>query len=198
MTWQNDFRDTNGSPVDAYSVGTGQDVRSAWDILYLGLITAPGVATVEPQIDTGLDVQKAKGTKGSFVGDDGRQPIKISVTLTIVPSEWLEWVNFSQQLLLPPNATDGAPIVLISHPSLEPYGIGHVKCSRIRPSHPNPDGTMTIRFDLVEYIPKPKQAKQGVPRGAGTGNAPLKVPLGTAAQENEDLQNSAVDNLAIL
>jgi hypothetical protein len=132
-----------------------------WDTFYLAGRPLAGVARVDVNLDSGLDVQKPKGGKKAAIRDQGTPPaeIKVELELTHAQLETLE----AQVNLLRPRAVKGVREPLeASHPNLKLWGINIVTVGKISSPTPRAGGSFTVTIDMVEWVKTPK--KQNKPK----------------------------------
>jgi hypothetical protein len=130
-----------------------------WEVLFLGGRRMPGVARVEIQLPSGLEVHKPRGGKKARIKDIGVPPAEIEVELELLPEEMpgLERVID----LLRPRAANGARKPLeIGHPNARLWGIHIIKIRNVGSPQPGPGGSYKLKFAAYEHVDAPKKVKK--------------------------------------
>lgn len=129
-----------------------------WDVLLLGGKAMPGVARVEVDIGSGLDVQKSKGSKKARVKDTGTPPAEVDIELILLPADMAAF-EAVLPLISPRAATASKAPLSIGHPNAKLWGINMVKIGKI--SSPMPvAGKFVIKIRALEHIDEPKRVKK--------------------------------------
>jgi hypothetical protein len=129
-----------------------------WEILRLGGVRVPGVAHVEGDLGSGLDIKKPKGGKKATTKDDGDPPGELDVDLDM---DHADVVAFQAMLpILRAVTKDGARDPLkCEHPMAYLTNIHNVSVGPIKISHPKPGGRLRVSFKLIEWSPAPVAVK---------------------------------------
>lgn len=145
-----------------------------WDELWLGgageLVKFPGIWSVTGSgIQRKIDEKNSKGASKASIQDEGDKAAK----LTLEGMLWTDEQVAEFEQLLPtihPRQTGGPKSpVDIYHPLTELLGIKQIYTHGIPiPKHEKKQGRLVLRFDVTEWLPKPKTDKAG---GGGSGSA---------------------------
>lgn len=127
--------------------------RSQWDTLFLNKTAVLGVVQVTAKIDTGTDVQKAKGQKRASVVDNGSSPVKFTIRIEMQPGEITAFARDIVPLVRPKTKTTGQPRLKIVHPEAALWGVGLVKVTNVTSAPPTSGGTKIITLDVIEDVP---------------------------------------------
>lgn len=133
-----------------------------WEILHLGGIRMPGVARVEVDMPTGVDIQKARGKKKARLVDRGVEPAKLSIELELMPDE-LDELAECLNTLRPRARSAGQKYLTIYHPAAGFFGINQVMIGDMGAPHPVPGGTFLFRFEAIEHVAEPAKVKKAKP-----------------------------------
>lgn len=167
--------------------------RSEWDILFLGGIAVLGVVKVRARIDTGTDVQKARGQKRASVVDNGSAPVAFTITIEIQSGEITAFARDIVPLIRPKTKTQGQPRLKIRHPEAAIWGVGIVKVTNVTSDHPASGGTKIVTLDVIEDVPpapnKPNNKLSNKPAPT-TPDAAIAANSGNDATVTKDLRAS--------
>jgi hypothetical protein len=131
----------------------------SWEILYLSGKRMPGVARVEIQLPSGLEVHKPRGGKKARIKDIGVPPAEIDIELELLPAEMPALQRVID--LLRPRAASGACKPLeIAHPNAAMWGINIIKIRDIGSPQPGPGGSFTLKLSAYEHVDAPKAVKK--------------------------------------
>ena len=169
-----------------------RDWQNAWDSLNLGGEDWPGVCEISGAgVSRKIDIKKQAGTDGSTMTDEGYQPARLTISITI--HNWDQWDRMQE--LMPtvhPRKKGGTRTPLsIAHPQANFLGITQIYIDKIGiPKKPSAgDGLLTLSMSAVEWVPSPKPVKTG----AGTSTGSGKTSAGTVddhAATMDDLSNA--------
>lgn len=164
-----------------------------WDTLYLAGQALAGIARVDVDLESGLDVQKPKGSQKAAIKDEGAPPAKIKVELEFT---FPQLEQFEKQVgLLRPRAVNGsrAPIEA-AHPLLKLWGINVVTIGSITSPSPRAGGSFTVQIDMVEWVASPKKIKKPEAKPDDGGDKFFantdQIMAENAAARNERTQNN--------
>lgn len=129
-----------------------------WDYVIIGGETSPGVARLDVRVPSGVDVQKAKGSKKSFTVDEGDPPIEMELTLQLQPDDLEEFFLYIFPFFRPSGKATGRDPFTIEHPMAALVGVTNVIAQDCDLPQPKPGGLMVVSVDLVEWSPKPVEA----------------------------------------
>lgn len=134
-----------------------------WDVLYLGGQRMPGVARVEIDLPSSLDVQKPKGGKKAVVQDKGAMPATVKIELELLPEDLPDLDSAISKVRA--RAKNGVQEELaIAHPNARLFGVNMVKVGRISSPMPRSGGTLTISIEAIEHVKAPKAIKKPSPK----------------------------------
>jgi hypothetical protein len=145
---------------------------SPWDVLFLNNEAVLGVSKVSAKIDTGTDVQKAKGQKRARVVDNGSAPVKFTISIELQSGEINAFARDIVPLIRPKSKTEGQPRLKVSHPEFALWGVFIVKVTNVTSEPPRSGGTKIITIDVIEDVPPEKNKKNNKVKGS----APEKEP----------------------
>ena len=147
---------------------------SLWDTCTLGGRQLPGIVRCEGEPGRKWDVKTGPGTDGATITDQGFEPAKPTITVTIwTPAQWLELQDILAALVPRPgkSATKSPPAVPITHPALNAVGIDKVLILSVASLKPGSvRGTMEQSIKCIQWL-KPKKAIVG----------PVDLTIGTTA-----------------
>lgn len=132
-----------------------------WDVLTLGGKAMPGVARVEVDIGSGLDVQKSRGSRRACVKDTGTPPAEVSIELVLLPENMAAF-EAVLPTINPRSATASKVGLSIGHPNAKLWGISMVKIGRISSPMPSNGGMFVVKIRAIEHIEAPKAIKKAV------------------------------------
>ena len=130
-----------------------------WDVLTLGGKVMPGIARVEVEIGSGLDVQKSKGAKKARVKDTGAPPAQLSIELVLLPAN-MDDFEAVLPVISPRSPTASKDGLSITHPNAKLWGVNTVKIGNISSPMPTPGGMLVIKIKAIEHIEAPKAVKK--------------------------------------
>lgn len=163
-----------------------RDWADAWDTLVLGADIWPGIAEISGAgVSRKLDIKQSIGTDGATMKDEGYQPARLTISITIYSEA--QWLRLQE--LLPkvhPRKPGGSRTPLeIYHPQSSLLGITQIYIDKIGiPKKPSAgDGLCVLEMSAVEWVPAPKPVRTG----AGTGAASTQAVENTAADDLESL-----------
>jgi hypothetical protein len=151
-----------------------------WDVLRLGGQVVPGIARVDVDLGSGLDVKKPKGGSGATIHDQGTPPATLKITVELHHEgmgQQNEVEEFQSKIipLLRPRSRNGARDPLeIQHPQAALWGVHVVTIGDISSPMPGRGGTYIVSFTAIEWAPAPvktKQAKKNPTGDAGHGKS---------------------------
>lgn len=178
MTWMRDLGELGGN-IDAPQP-TAQN--NSWDYVLLADTPCPGVATVDIEIDTGIDVQKPRGQKKAYTVDNGEPPARVKITIELLPSEVERFTKSIMPIIRPGGAKKGRDPMNFGHPLGTMWGISKIIVDKISAPSPKSGMAMSITLDCLEWAPAPKKVKTtGKPQTSKTtkgGSAPKPEPPG--------------------
>jgi hypothetical protein len=177
----------NGVTYSGIPYWDDRDDPLAWDTLWLGDEMWPGLVEISGAgVSRKIDVKKAKDTDGATIKDEGYQPAKLTITVTIY--SLYQWGEL--QRLLPtvhPRRKGGTRTPLdIVNPQANLLGINQIYIDKIAPPKKpgRGDGLCSITMSAIEWVASPKP----VTSGAGSpGNAAQMSP---ADEEMNALQQA--------
>jgi hypothetical protein len=143
---------------------------AAWDTLYLAGKPLPGIARVDIELPSGIDVQKPKGGKKAVVKDDGVPPAEISVELEMLP-ENIQAFEVLVNTLRPRGLTKPREPVEITHPLCKLWGINAVQVGQLSTPSPRAGGSFVANIQLIEWVPQPKTPKKPKNKPAASAKA---------------------------
>jgi hypothetical protein len=131
---------------------------SAWNVVFLGGMSMPGLAEVtNGACERKLDIKNAKGADGATISHNGYEPAKLDVLLTLATPQ--DWSLFQQVLPLIKPKLGKLPSqpLAFSHPSTDPYGIDKVIVESVGiPKKGKVPGTREVHIKLVQWAPSKK------------------------------------------
>ena len=136
-----------------------------WDVLTLGDKVMPGIARVEVEIGSGLDIQKSKGSKKARVKDTGAPPAQLSIELVLLPANMADF-EAVLPVISPRSPTASKVGLSIAHPNAKLWGVNTVKIGSISSPMPTPGGMLVIKIKAIEHIDAPKAVKKATPADA--------------------------------
>jgi hypothetical protein len=146
-----------------------RDDPLVWDTLFLAGEIWPGVCEISGAgVSRKIDVKKSKGSDGATIKDEGYQPAKLTIRLTIYSEN--DWQLL--QALLPsihPKRKGGVRTPLeISNPQANLLGITQIYIDKIGiPKKPTSgDGLCVLDMSAIEWVPTPKPIKTGGAAGS--------------------------------
>lgn len=160
-----------------------------WDVLRLGGQVMPGVARVDVELGSGLDVKKPKGGRGARIKDQGAPPTELRITIELQHEEMDRFIAI-RKLLRPRNVDGARDPMEIQHPQAALWGIHVVTIGAITAPMPGRGGTYVVTFTAIEWAPAPKKTKKA--KTSPTGNA------GKTAQQLIDENSSRPSNPAVV
>jgi hypothetical protein len=146
----------------------------AWDTLVLGGVTWPGVCDITGGgLVRKIDVKHAKGQDGATITDEGLEPAKLDITLTVYnQTDW----QLLQELLptVWPRKKGGERTPLeIVHPKAALLGIRYIYLTEVPiPEFDKAKQLLTVTLKCMEYVPQPAAPKKAA--GTGTGGDEIK------------------------
>lgn len=160
-----DFWQPNPTAFDTYDLSGA----TAFDLVMLGNNVLPGICKVEVEKGRKLDVKQNAGSHGATITDQGYEPGKVTITLTMwSPSQWSNLQAMWPTLEPPPNGSYKAPSLSITHPDAQIHGIDSVIIRRIK----GPRNSTTLRgareviFECEQFFLPPKLAATNTPQGS--------------------------------
>lgn len=138
-----------------------QSQPSAWDRVVLDGQVLPGLGRVVPKgAGSGLDVRKAPKSHYSALVDQGYEPCKGTLELTVgfegtssgygsAEDQWTALATFIEKVR--PKRAQKRHAFAVSHPHFKLFGISRVYVTRVGPLEGEGPGTRTIKIDWVEY-----------------------------------------------
>jgi hypothetical protein len=169
-----------------------------WDLLVLGGKAMPGVARVEVDIGSGLDVQKGKGSKKARVRDTGTPPAELDIEIVLRHSE-MAALEAVLPLISPRAATAPKSALSIVHPNAKLWGVNVVKIGRISSPMPRTGGVYVLKIKAIEHIDEPKKVKKPTTNtDKGDWNVQPKIdalqssPANSGAPEANFSENSEI------
>jgi hypothetical protein len=130
-----------------------------WNVLLLGDARMPGVASVEVEMPSGVDVKKPKGGRRARVRDTGSPPAKLRIELTLMPEDMAQFQRYLP-ILRPRGANGVMDPISIGHPNARMWGINNVLVDEISSPMPTTGGYLRIKIKAVEWVPAPKAVKK--------------------------------------
>lgn len=140
-----------------------------WDTLMLGGQLIPGVARLDINMGSGLDVQKPTRGKNASIADDGTPPAELTITVTLADAD--EATRFSSAiLLLRPTAKSASldPLEIV-HPLAQMWDISAVSIGSISSPSPTSGGSLVVTIRAVQWAPAPTPARKPAPTPKGAG-----------------------------
>lgn len=169
-----------------------------WDTLRLGNEVMPGVANVQVEFPSGLDIKKPKGARGATIKDQGAPPAELRITLELQHEDMERFESVLR--VLRPRAVAGARNPLeITHPQAALWGIAAVTVGPISSPMPQQGGTYIVAFTAYEWAPAPKKVKKssaaaGTPEGPGkTVRKIIEEETGASSEEIVNQNFSSAD-----
>jgi hypothetical protein len=158
-----------------------------WHKLKLDGVTIPGVAKVDADLDDMRDKQKAAGGNKTRTRNKGSKGVKLKVEIALADDQ--EASEF-EQIAVPilrkrSNAAAPDPHIIV-HPMAAFWGIDKVTVGKISSPSPNSKDGMKISFELDEWAPEPKEARQPTEKPKPEPTTPTTPPptLAELAQFN--------------
>lgn len=141
-------------------VPSWQDSPESWDKLKLGDDWLPGPVRVSIQkIDSGLDVRKAPKSNRAALVDQGYNPVRASIQVTIgfdpINSSWpsasdqfKSWQRIFDKIR--PKRVQKRSALSVSHPQFSMVGISQVYVMSVSGLEGTGPGIRTVTIDVVE------------------------------------------------
>ena len=145
-----------------------------WDKVWFAGNECPGIARVNASLPNGLDVQKPKGGKRATIKDNGDPPIRLDVTLELLPDELPDLVQTVLPSLRPVGKDGGRAPVSFWHPMATALNVANVIVSDVQLKHPKSGGTMTVTIKCMEWVPAPAKVKAKTTPEDGSGQLALE------------------------
>ena len=133
------------------------DAPSLWNVVKLGTITLPGIATVAIKKGDEVEVKKPKGKAGATTTVQGPKPATVAIELTFLRTEEMNAWYSAVKVLLPAKES-GAP-QSIDHPKTAGYYITKVKILDIDDGANEKGDVYKVKISCVEFNPPPKASK---------------------------------------
>lgn len=153
------------------------DSAQEWNTIFLGEDVLPGSAQfTSVRKARGIDVQKSKGTDGATLKDEGFEPGRVSIEVTLwEPGHWDEWQRIRPKI--DPQKAGGLRTPLdISAPETDEAGITQVYVQEIEQAPPR-GGKKVYRLDCIQWFPEPKAAKTSTtPKSKGGATPAAEAP----------------------
>lgn len=172
------------------TVPSWQTRPSAWDKLLLGTDWLPGPVQVDIQeISSGLDIRKAPKTNRAVLVDQGYNPVKATITLTIgfnpIGPDWPSAVDqfaLWQGILgrIRPKRAQKQVAITVSHPQFQIVGVSKVFVVAVSGLMGRGPGVRTVTIRVVEQAPVVPAAAGSVqvaqPKGSTSISTLKKAP----------------------
>lgn len=145
------------------AIPSWQTQPTVWDKLLLGTRWLPGPVQVEMQeISSGLDVRKAPKSNRAVLVDQGYNPVKATIIMTIgftpIGPDWasaedqfLQWQEVLAQIR--PKRAQKQVALTISHPQFQLVGVSKVFVVSVGGLEGKGPGIRTVRIRVVEQAP---------------------------------------------
>lgn len=147
----------------------GGTADQTWQTFWLDEEPMPGVARVKGDLTRKLEVKKTKGKDGANIKDNGYQPSKFTVELTIWNND--QWQSFQDMLpRIHPRKKGGVRDPFkVAYPSLTLVGIHQAILESIKLPVPGDDFIATVEMAFIEKE-APAEVKTGG-KGGGRGGS---------------------------
>jgi len=146
-----------------------RDDPLAWDTLWLGDEMWPGLAEISGAgVSRKIDVKKSKNTDGATIKDEGYQPAKLTITITIYSLRQYDELKRLLPMVHPKRKGGVRAPLEISHVQANLLGITQIYIDKIAPPK-KPDrgkGLMVLSMSAIEWVPTPKPVKKGGAAGS--------------------------------
>jgi hypothetical protein len=130
-----------------------------WETLFLDGKRMPGVAHVDIQLPSGLEVHKPRGKKKARIKDVGVPPAELDIELEVLPEEMAALERVVN--VLRPRAANGARKSLqIAHPNAKLWGVNVIKIRNVGSPQPGPGGSYRLKFSAYEHVEAPTKVKK--------------------------------------
>lgn len=136
----------------------GEGADDSWSLVGLGGKYL-WVATVDVEIDSGLDVQKPKGAAGATIKDNGDPPKKVKIRLQMASRPELDAFAAARSILLARKKGGARDPIEIEHPNTAFWGITSIVVDKIRSPSPDPVNGWEVSLDCLEWKPAPAPVK---------------------------------------
>jgi hypothetical protein len=144
-----------------FSHWNGPDGDSSWDTLVLGGEVIPGIATVDVDMGSGLDIQKPTGKNGAKVRDKGDPVARVNITIQIESQEELDELHSKVPVIRQKGLKGTHQPLKIDHPNTAFWGIDTLQVGRIHAPPPNAKDGWTIEIYAQQWVAEAKPvAKQ--------------------------------------
>lgn len=174
------------------AVPSWQTSPEVWDRLKLGDDWLPGPVTVAiKEVSSGLDVRKAPKSNRSVLVDQGYEPIRASIKMTIgfdpSSSEWSSaeeqfklWQKIFEKLR--PKRAQKRNAITVAHPALAMVGVSRVYVDSISGLVGDGPGIRTVQISLIEQAPVVASSSFG--GGGAVAAGPMKAapPISTLSK----------------
>lgn len=169
-----------------------QSQPDTWDRMKLGDDWLPGPVEVTiKDVSSGLDVRKAPKSNRATLVDQGYEPIKVTVKLTIgfnpSSSAWpsaleqfSQWLKINEKLR--PKRAQKRNALTVSHPQLAIFGVSRVFVDSISGLSGSGPGSREITISLIEQAPVVSSASFGGSGAVQAGPAKAAPPISTLSK----------------
>lgn len=146
--------------VASQPVWTTLDGGRAWNQLWLGGVSVPGVATPKGvSVGQDVDTKKAKGSDGATSTDNGVKPSKFQIEIKVTGSKYPAFLQAMQTFNPRRPGAQRAPLD-IRHPGVNQFGITQIRVVEIEmPENPTGRAGATFILHCEEWFPIAKKAK---------------------------------------
>jgi len=132
-----------------------------WHTLKIDGVALPGMAKVEIKIKDNRDKQKSPGANKTRTRNKGSDGASLKITIELADDEDIKKFESVAVPILRKRSNKAAPDPhRITHPLASMWGISVVTIGEISVPAPSSKDGMKVSFDLDEWSPEPKAAKQ--------------------------------------
>lgn len=144
----------------AQPVWTTAQGGRAWNQLWLGGVSVPGVATPKGvSVGQDVDTKKAKGSDGATSTDNGVKPSKFTIEVKVTGAKYGAFLTAMQSFNPRRPGAQRAPLD-IRHPGVNQFGIKQIRVVDIEmPDAPTGRAGATFVLHCEEWFPIAKPTK---------------------------------------
>ncbi len=148
--------------------GQGGYSDQAWNQVGLGDIYLPGVCSIEGlSVGIKVDVKSPKGSDQPTSKDNGVEPSKFQIRVTLTEKDWPFWLACLPTFHPRRPGRTRSPLEIL-HPEPNSLGIQHVRVTAIKATPPTARGGKAYIIDCTEWFPEQKaQSKKSEKTKAG-------------------------------
>ncbi len=152
---------------------------TAWDVVYLGGIRAPGIASVRTRRAHRIDHRISPGDSAMQISNLGPERVDVEITLTLwTAAQWQAWQDLAPRIFKNPGklgTLEPQEAIEVWHPSLQVYRITSLYCFELGVPEPaSQPGVRKVQLRFVEFRPM---------RGGGM-NGPTRAEVDLPSQTN--------------